>query len=735
MAFFEAEAIRIDLRDQGTAVLTIDVPGRTHNVFSRSVLSQLDHALSAVAADHSIRLLAIVSGKESGFVAGADVHEFADVRTPEQATEISATGQRVFQKLADLPIPTVAIVHGPCLGGGLEMAMACDYRVVVDRPSTQLGLPEIELGLLPGWGGTQRLPRLVGIERALKVILQRHRVSASAAFAWGLTDALAPDRSTALERVVAELGHSFRARGKRPASRLPLRSWRERLLESTSLGRWFFFRAAYRVVRRKTPDDMPAPAQALEAMRMGLKWGMNYGLEYERRAIGLLAMTKACRNLVTLFFLIEQAKKPSPPAAAEALGDGAAPFQLVGVIGAGTMGAGIAQLAAIKGFSVVVQEVNAEALGAGILKIEALFSKAIERGVLPKEEAQRRIAGVAGTTCWTDFDKADAVIEAVIEDLDLKRGIFRELEALARPGAVLATNTSSLSVGELQEGLKNPSRLAGLHFFNPVHRMPLVEVVRGPRTDARVLHALVRFAVALGKIPVVVGDGPGFVVNRVLMPYLNEAVLLAAEGMSVDRVDRTMRKFGMPMGPFELLDQIGLDVAAHIARTMEPHFGSRFAPNPVFERMVERKWLGQKADIGFYTYQGKKRKARGDIEAVFKGIGPETGSAGARRRTTANEARDRMVLLMVNEGADCLAAKVADVPQTVDLAMVLGTGWAPHRGGPLHYADDRGLKDVVGTLEDFRDLGPRFEPSAELRRRAEAGEAFYQDVSSLVAGS
>lgn len=723
MPFFESEALRIDMRDRGTALLTLDVPGCTHNVLSQAVLGQFEAAIAAVAAEKSIQLLAIVSGKESGFVAGADVHEFADVRTSEQATQISTAGQRLFQRLAILPIPSIAIVHGPCLGGGLEMAMACDYRVVVDRQGTQLGLPEIELGLLPGWGGTQRLPRLVGIERALKVILQRHRVSAAEAFAWGLADALAPDRATALSRSLGELGQSLRVRGKRNWDRLPTRSLRQRLLEGTRPGRWLFFRAAERILRKKTPDDMPAPAQALEAMRVGLKWGLLTGLEYERRAIGLLAVTRACRNLVTLFFLIEQAKKPGPAAAAaEAFDESPPPVQRLGVVGAGTMGAGIAQLAAIKGFSVVVQEVNAEALGAGILKIEALFNKAIERGIMPAEEARRRIAGIAGTTCWDDFDKADLVIEAVIEDLDLKRGIFREVESRGRPGTILATNTSSLSIAQIQDGLRNPARVGGLHFFNPVHRMPLVEVVRGPQTDPGVVHALARFAVALGKIPVIVGDGPGFVVNRVLMPYVNEAVLLAAEGTPVVRIDRTMRRFGMPMGPFELLDQVGLDVAAHIAKTMEPHFGARFAPNPLFARMAERGWLGQKAGVGFYAYTGGKRKTRGDIETLFKGIVP---SGEKRPRTTVNQARDRMVLLMVNEAAACLAEKIGDAPQTVDLAMVLGTGWAPHRGGPLRYADDRGLPDVIGTLEDFRELGARFEPLPELRRRAEAREPFY----------
>ncbi len=392
------------------------------------------------------------------------------------------------------------------------------------------------------------------------------------------------------------------------------------------------------------------------------------------------------------------------------------------LVGAGTMGAGIAQLAAIRGCEVVIREVNDPALAAGVLRIFALFNKAVERGVISDEEAKRRLNSIHGTTAWKGFADVDPVVEAVIEELEAKRSVFRDLEKEVPPSAILATNTSSLSVRQLQEGLKHPGRVAGLHFFNPVHKMPLVEVIQAPLTKDETVGALVRWAVQLGKTPVVVKDSPGFVVNRILMPYLNEAVLLAAEGMAVAHIDQAMRRFGMPMGPLELLDQVGLDVAAHIARAMEPLFADRFPPNPAFQQMREHGWLGQKSGLGFYRYQGRKIKVHEAALAVVRAeaSGPASSwRTGLSPSDQMHQARQRMVLLMVNEAAACLGEQLAENASAIDLAMVLGTGWAPHRGGPLRYGEDQGYARVVSELQELaQQYGPRFEPCAELRRLA-----------------
>jgi 3-hydroxyacyl-CoA dehydrogenase/enoyl-CoA hydratase/3-hydroxybutyryl-CoA epimerase len=716
-SFFSADNLRIEQAADGVAFLWLDVPNRTLNVLGRPVLADLDRALGAVAAEPSIRVLVVRSAKPAGFLAGADLHEFTAVRTAKDAVALSAAGQRLFDKVADLRVPVVAVVHGPCLGGGLEFALACDYRLMVDRPTTQIGLPEIELGLLPGWGGTQRLPRVIGLERALQIILAGRRLGARDALRWGLADAVAPEPD--LDAEVRGLTERAAAGGKRTRAGLPLRTWRQRLLESNPLGRRVLFAGAERLLRRRVPDDMPAPHEALEAVRVGLARGLPAGLAREREAIAALAFTPACRNLVGLFFARERARKLP----AEARQAAQQRVRKVGIVGAGTMGAGIAQLAALRGHAVVIQEVNEAALGTGILKIDALFRKAVERRLLSEEERRRRLASIQGTVSWEGFDDVDVVVEAALEDLEVKRAVFRELEERTPPTAVLATNTSSLPVRQLQEGMARPGRVAGLHFFNPVHKMHLVEVARAPATEPAAAELLAHWAIVLGKTPVAVRDSPGFVVNRVLMPYLNEAVLLVAEGMGVEEVDRLMVRFGMPMGPLELLDQVGLDVAAHIARSVQPAFGDRFPPNPAFARMAEQGWLGHKSRWGFYRYRGRRRTVNEAAVVLLRdGARPVANPPG--------QARDRLVLGMVNEAALCLEERLTDGAGAIDLAMVLGTGWAPHRGGPLHYADDRGPGEVARALTGLAgQFGPRFEPCAELRGHADSGQPFCPPMS------
>jgi 3-hydroxyacyl-CoA dehydrogenase/enoyl-CoA hydratase/3-hydroxybutyryl-CoA epimerase len=720
MPLFQASTLSVNRDADGSLGLVLDVPGRSVNVITREVLTDLDAALDAIARETRPPVLLVTSGKKTGFLAGADLAGFLAIRDAAGAQALSAAGQKVFDKLANLQVPTIAAVHGPCLGGGLELALACDYRLVVDRPNTLLGLPEIELGLLPAWGGTQRLPRTIGLERAMQVILAGKRLNARDALAWGLADALARDEADLRQQTVHLIGQAL-SRGKRPRKGLPLLTWRQRFLESNPIGRRILFRTAERTLRRRVPDDMPGPAEALEAMRVGIQKGLPAGLTQEREAAGRLALTPACRNLVGLFFQRENTRKLPPDTPEKEI-------QRVGVIGAGVMGAGIAQLAAVKGLEVVVQEVNDEASKAGQVRIADLFTKATERGVLSPDEAARRQAAIRPTTTWEGFDQVELVVEAAVEDLDLKRKLFRDLEGRVRPETVLATNTSSLTVGSLTEGLSHPERVAGLHFFNPVHKMPLVEVVRTSHVPSAVVGSLLRLTLRLGKTPVVVGDGPGFVVNRILMPYLNEAVLLLGEGLSIADIDGVMKRFGMPMGPLELLDQIGLDVAAHVARSIGPAMGERFTRGDAFEKMTSQGWLGQKKGVGFYLHKGRKATVNPDAQALLQG----KSATDLPRAAWLAQARDRMVLLMVNEAARVLEEGLAPNGETVDLAMVMGTGWAPHRGGPLQYADDRGLRDIVQALNTLAGrFGKRFEPAAGLQKRADSGEPFRRPPTEV----
>ncbi len=427
------------------------------------------------------------------------------------------------------------------------------------------------------------------------------------------------------------------------------------------------FRGAEQLVRRKAPDDMPAPGEALEAVRVGYKQGMEAGLAYEREAAGRLALSPACRNLIGLFFERE-ARRKLP---AELRGVAPRDVQRVGVVGAGTMGAGVIQLAALRGAQVVVQEVSAEALGAGLVKIKELFDKAVDRGVLTEADAARAFPAITGTLTWERFDQVDVVVEAALEDLTAKKKIFQELAARTKPDAVLATNTSSLSVALLQEGVAHPERVAGLHFFNPVHKMQLVEVARAPATDDDALATLAQWAIKLGKLPVLVRDSPGLVVNRVLMPYLNEAVLLVAGGLKIGQIDETMRHFGMPMGPLQLLDQIGLDVAAQVAQAMQPVLAGRFAPNPAFELMTAKGWFGQKSGKGFYDHQTKRPTPNVLAQNLLQSEVPSAASPLDAALPTAvrlHEARERMVLLRRHRGGRRDAGRGAGVRQRLGAA-------------------------------------------------------------------
>lgn len=717
---FQTDNLRVE-QQEACAFLWLDVAGRSLNVFSRQVLADLDAALDRVKDNKTLKTLFILSAKPAGFIAGADINEFTQVRSPADAHTLTKRGQDLFNKLADLPQTTVAVVHGVCLGGGLEIALACDYRfLAAEHPKTQLGLPEVELGILPAWGGTQRLPRVVGLERALQVILAGKRVNARDALAWGLADRAVPlpENTPTFVSLLIKAAPA----GKRPKKGLPLRGLRQKLLESTPVGRSLIVRGAERILKRKAPEDMPGPWEALKAVQVGLKQGLEAGLAFEREAAGRLTTSTASRNLVMLFLQHEQSQKV--PAFAQA----AAPLRRVGVVGAGAMGAGIAQLAALKGCQVVVQEVNDGALQAGLKRIEDLFAKAVERKVMTADEARQRQALVKGTIQFEGFENVDLVIEAALEEMEVKRKLFQELERRTRPEAILATNTSSLSVKGIQEALTRPERVAGVHFFNPVHKMPLVEVVHAPATLEQLLAPLVRWVVEMGKVPVVVKDSPGFVVNRILAPYMNEAVLLVAEGMRTEHIDQAMRRFGMPMGPLELLDQVGLDIAAHAAKSVQAGFGERFPPNPAFDAMCKLGWLGQKSGRGFYIHEGKKKSVHASaMIAVQSALGD---SAHALLKTLPppvqmQQARERLVCLMVNEAAACVGEELAEDGVAIDMAMVFGTGWAPHRGGPLHYADDRGVAEIVRVLEELsRHHGVRFEPCAELRRRAASRERF-----------
>jgi len=695
---FQAETLTVEKDADGSAFLKFDVPGRAVNVVTRELLRDLDAACDRLEREKALPVLTVRSGKNTGFLAGADLRLLRDVRDEAAARELARLGQETFDRLARLPCPTVAAISGACLGGGLELALACDYRLVFDRPGTQLGLPEVELGLIPDWGGIERLPRVVGLERALLMILAGKRLSGAEAFHWGLADALARSENE-LRLRFAELVKRAVTQGKRQLQRPERRSWRQWLLESTTFGRKVLLRASERVLTRKTPDDMPAPREAFDALSAGALQGPDAGKARAAEAAGRLVTSPACRHLVGLFLARDAARK-LPAELAKA--DNQA-VQRVGVVGAGPLGAAVVQLAAIRGADVVVQAANAEALGEGLLRVQQLFQKAIERRVLTQEEALKRLAAVKGVLDWGGFESAQVVVEAADAGLDEKQRLFRELETRTRADCVLAT-ASPVRVADLAGAVSRPERVAGFHLLPPVHKVPLVEVVHTPQTSPQAVARLMTWAIALGKTPTRVKDGPGFVVRRVVGPYFREAMQLVAEGLAIAAIDDELRRFGMAAGPLELLDAMGLDTA----ESGEP-----------FDRMRANGWLGVESGKGFYVHGGKKPTPNRLAENLLRQGQPPSPLANLSLAARRADARERLVFLTVNAAAGCVADGLTTTPDEVDLALILGAGWAPHRGGPLHYVEDVGPAAVVAKLRGLAQrLGPRFEPDAELLRRA-----------------
>jgi len=717
----EAEAFRVEESD-GFGVLLFDAPGSSVNVLDSATMQELDRTLDELAS-RSFRALVILSGKEKNFIAGADIDEIRRITEPGEAREKSRRGQQIFQKIADLPYPTLAAIHGTCVGGGLELALSCDFRIARDDASTKIGLPEVNLGILPAWGGCQRLPRLIGIERALDMILAGKLLDAAQAYRRGVVDRvvsaehkLEEFRRQALEFAGEILEPS--AAGQIRSRRKPrgLRSW---ALEKTPFGRRLLFSQARNRIVKRTGGHYPAPLKALEAIERGMEMPLDKALELESEFLGELIVTDVCKNLVFLFLMREALRKD------RGVDDPAVQPREVrraGVLGAGVMGGGIAQLLAYHDIPVRMKDINQEAVETGLRQARKVFDHALQRHKLSAADVERKMSLITGTLDYSDFRKVDFVIEAIVEDLEIKKKAFEELSQQVRNDTILASNTSSLPISDLAKAVTRPGRFIGMHFFNPVHRMPLVEVIRGQKTSDQSVVTTVALAKRLGKTPIVVRDRPGFLVNRILAPYLNEAAVILQEGGKIDEVDRAMVDFGMPMGPFHLVDEIGIDVAVKVAKVLTDAFGDRLTPSPVLQRMYEDGRYGKKKGKGFYVYKGKSKEVD---SAVYRLVADLRQSAASMAPA---EIQDRMVLLMLNEAVVCLSEGLVRAPRDVDAGMVFGIGFPPFRGGILRYADQRGLDSVVLTLENFAGrYGERFTPSPLLKEMAAKGQRFYAD--------
>jgi len=699
--------------------LTFDRPDSSANVLTPALMKELDALLSQLEsriANGQILALVVHSAKEGAFIAGADVQAIADLSTAAEARAASAEGQRVFRRIERLRVPTIAAIDGACMGGGTELVLHCDYRVASDRSATAIGLPEVKLGILPGFGGTVKLPALVGMQNALGIILSGKPVRPSRALRLGLVDrVLSTARfTTEVRQFVGDVV------GGRVEKSAPSLGFGERLLERTGPGRRIMFGAARKKISAEAGPFYPAPYRAIEVLAgaVGMKADDAYALE--AAALGELAVTPESRNLVRLFQLSQGARKALP----EDVANRGRRVGRMGVIGAGVMGAAIAELAAAHDLPVVLKDIDRDALDAGLRHAGDLLRKAAAARLFSQEEASLKFALLSGSLDYADLADADLVVEAVVERMAVKQQVLREAED-ATSGAVLATNTSSLSVDGIADSARDPASVLGIHFFNPVHKMPLVEVVAGPRTGPEALATGFGLVTALGKTPILVADKPGFLVNRLLAPYLNEAGFLLDEGYGVGAIDEALVSFGMPMGPLRLLDEIGFDVARHASREMANAFGDRMRPSGVLDRMMEDARLGRKNGLGFYRYKdGREVGPDPSVDGMFSG-GARLAAVPALSDSPDDVIRRRCLYAMVNEASHALDESVVESPDAVDLAMVLGTGFPPFRGGILRWADAEGIQTIADALSQYSEaLGNRFAPAPLLARMAEQNRTF-----------
>ena len=687
--------------ESGIAMLTFDRPESSANIFDQATFEQLNEHLNALSGDSTVRGLIIRSTKPKIFIAGADLHGFTKDLTAQKLSFLIEQGQKTFDRIAALPFPTIAAIHGVAVGGGFEIALACDYRIASLDSATKVGLPETSLGILPAWGGSTRLPRLVGLPVALDAILSGKQYAAKAAKKLGMVDEVAHP-----ERLIGLATHLIVAnQGKKRKPKLHLTN---RPPVST-----FIAAQAKKKVLTKTQGHYPAPLKALEVVVAGLTVPHAQSLENERHAFIELASGEIAQNLIRVFFLQERSKKLSIKSEQ--------PIRKIGkvlVVGAGLMGSGIAQWLSARGLRVVLKDIGPEPLGKGLQSIHKIYRDTVKRRIFSETEAQAGLDRILPTYEDVPLRDVDLVIEAAVEKLELKQQIFRRIAEQVPNCQAIASNTSALSIDAIANGLPDPAKVVGIHFFNPVHRMQLVEVVQGTKTSAPTLATAIQFVKSIGKLPVLVKDSPGFLVNRILLPYMMEAFNLFAEGYRLERIDRIMLDFGMPMGPLRLTDEVGLDVSLHVGSDLAGRIQNLPPLNNTIERMIAQGWLGRKSGKGFYDYSSGAQRPNPEIHAYQ----PETEPTGADDTLL----RDHLVLVMVNEAARCLAEKVVSDPADVDFAMIMGTGWAPFRGGPLRYADSAGISNLIARLRDLSEnRRDYFAPCALLADMANQGSSFY----------
>ncbi len=700
--------------DGEIAVITFDLPNEPVNKFSASVIAEFDAILTTIEQDRSVKAAVLISGKPDVFIAGADIDAFLEFRTAKDAADASAFGHRMMSRLEKSRAPVVAAINGGCLGGGLEAALACAYRIATDHPKTVLALPEVQLGLIPGAGGTQRLPRTVGLQAALDMILTGKNVRAKKALQMGLVDELVHPsilRTIAIQRAREIGAGTLRHEEKKHGAK-------ELVLEDNPIGRAVVFRQAREMTLKKSRGHYPALLAALDAVSAGYHGSPEQGFAEEARLFGEMAASPVSKELIFLFYATTALKKDlgvavDPPAPR--------PVTRIGVLGTGFMGAGIAAISAMQGIPIRFKDTKHEQVARGISAVRDVLKDRLTKRQITRQQFDDQLSLVSGTVDYTGFKHVPIVIEAVFEELGVKHKVLAELEPLLDERAIFATNTSTIPITRIAEGARRPERVIGMHFFSPVHKMPLLEVIVTPKTAPDVITTTVAFGRKLGKTVIIVNDAPGFFANRILAPYINEAGRMLDEGVAIEAIDKAMLEFGFPVGPITLLDEVGIDIAGKSGAIMSAAFGDRLQPSQSLGKVLGAGRLGRKGKKGFYLYDENGKKGGVD-ESVYELL--PTGS----RRTTIpkEEIQRRCSLAMVNEAARCVEEGIVRQPRDGDIGAVFGIGFPPFRGGPYRHIDAVGVAEVVRQLEALNaQHAGRFTPCALLVKMAHEGRRFY----------
>jgi len=691
----EQNAFHLKMRLDHVGIITIDVPGEKMNTLKAEFAGQITAIIAEARRDPQLAGLVLISGKPDNFIAGADISMIDRCKSAQEAEALAKQGQEVMAMLDALPFPVVAAIHGACLGGGLELALACDARICSLDDKTRLGLPEVQLGLLPGSGGTQRLPRLIGVQQALPLILTGKTLRAKQARKLGVVDDAVP-QAILLETAIARV-----KKGKVSGRTLPLR---DRLLHGP-VGRQALFALATRQTAAKTQGNYPAANRIIEVVRIGLEQGSRAGHDAEARAFGELAMTPESAAMRGIFFATTAMKKERGGEAEPAT------VKSVAILGGGLMGGGIASVTAINaGVPVRIKDISLEGVNHALKTSWELLSKKVKRRQLTPAQRQQQMARITGGIDYQGFSQRDVVIEAVFEDLALKQQMVSEVEAHCQPHTLFASNTSSLPIEEIAAKAQRPENVIGLHYFSPVEKMPLVEVIPHLNTSTATLVTIVALARSQGKTPIVVADKPGFYVNRILTPYINEAMRCLLEGEPIEHIDRALVKFGFPVGPIQLLDEVGIDVGSKISPILHQAYGERFAAPAAFDAVLKDGRKGRKNSKGFYRYdqpRWQRKKPDASLYTLLK-VTPQA-------RQSETQIAERCVMMMLNEAARCLDEQVIRCARDGDIGAVFGIGFPPFLGGPFHYMDKLGAAEVVNRLTRLtQQHGERFTPCEAL---------------------